>query len=152
MNNRKLVTNYHLKEGLNKFHWMNNRKWVTFLFCLFIHNISCPKTIDSKYLSFSKSLHKLLKTNRMYVILFVRCGLIYEMQSQQKVSGSVFFLPIHYANFILKGSEWCWPLCYRTIWTHSCVLLQIVSDIASLVDPSTCFPMKTGGQQYAMLV
>ena len=38
----------------------------------------------------------------MYVILFVRCGLIYEMQSQQKVSGSVIFL---YANFILKGSE-----------------------------------------------
>ncbi len=96
---------------------------------------SCPKTTDSKYPSFQSFFTlSYCKTNRMYVILLWDVNLWYEIW-QKEVSGIVFFFLIHDVNSMLKGSEWYWPLCYRSSWTHS-VVLQIVSDVASFMKSS----------------
>ena len=122
-------------------------KWqeVSDIFCLLINITSCPKTTDSKYFSpFQSHFRSYCKTNRRYMILLWDVNsLIIWYTMAKRVSGMVF--PTHDANSIIKGSEWCWPLCYRTIWTQFFVL-QIVSDIASFVKAvKSSFPIYIGG-------
>ena len=133
MSNRKLVTCYYLKESFDKF--ITGSKCNFLSVCMNI--TSCLKTTDSKYFSYSKPLHKLLQNQTGCMWSFCEMSIHHMKYHSNRESVTLFsFFPSH---DILKGSEWCWSLCHRTVWTH-CFVLQIVSNIAGFMKCSEMTP------------
>ena len=86
---------------------------------------SCPKTCtDGKYFSFSKPLPQPLKNDQDVCDMFVTCEFII-WNTMAKESQWHCFLPNSLCWFHLKGSEWCWWISYKMIWTHSILFYRL---------------------------
>ena len=82
-------------------------------------------------------------TNSLWVISHVQCEYIISNTMAKESQQRCFIfprIPTYDFNSILKGGEWFRPLCYRIFWTH-CFVLQIVSNLASLVKGGFVTPM-----------